>query len=51
MKKLVFVAFAMFAMAFASCGDKQTAPEVGADTLAVDTTMVDTTAVDTVVAE
>lgn len=51
MKKLVFVAFAMFAMAFASCGGKQTAPEVGADTLAVDTTMVDTTAVDTVVAE
>lgn len=48
MKKLVFVAFAMFAMAFASCGDKQTAPEVGADTLAVDTTVVDTTVVDTV---
>lgn len=56
MKKLVFVAFAMFAMAFASCGGKQTCPEVEADTLAVDTTvvdstLVDTTNVDTVVAE
>ena len=55
--KLVFVAFAMvFAMAFASCGGKQTCPEVEADTLAVDTTvvdstLVDTTNVDTVVAE
>lgn len=56
MKKLVFVTFAMFAMVFASCGGKQTCPEVGADTLAVDTTvvdstLVDTTNVDTVVAE
>ncbi len=51
MKKLVFVAFALVAMAFASCGEKQTAIETGVDTTAVDTTVVDTTAVDTVVAE
>lgn len=47
MKKLVFVACLMVAACFASCGGKQTAPEVGADTLAVDTTVVDTTVVDT----
>lgn len=48
MKKLVFVACLMVAACFASCGGKQTAPEVGADTLAVDTTMTDTMVVDTV---
>lgn len=52
MKKLVFVAFALVAMAFASCGEKQTAiVENGVDTTAVDTTVADTAAVDTVVAE
>ena len=51
MKKLVFVACLMVAACFASCGGKQSAPEAGADTLAVDTTMTDTMVVDTVVAE
>lgn len=51
MKKLVFIAFAFVAIAFANCGNKAENIVDVEDTVTVDTTLVDTTAVDTVVAE
>ena len=47
----MFVAMCMFAMAFASCGNKTEVAVEPTDTITVDTTVVDTTAVDTIVAE
>lgn len=60
MKKIMFMAAFVVAMAFASCGSKSTSAELGvaadstevvADSVAVDTLAVDTVAVDSVVAE
>lgn len=56
MKKILFVAFAMVAMSFASCGNSVKSTE-SADSTAVDTAVVDsvdtvvTTAVDSTVVE
>lgn len=52
MKKLVFLAFACFAMEFASCGNKTEAVAAETvDTTVVDTLAADTLAVDSIVAE
>ena len=57
MKKLAFVFAAIFAVSFASCGNKteQAAPvdsdSVAADTVAADTVAADTVAADTVNAQ